>query len=122
MKLHNLLILSGLAYASLCGAQPRRALMNTSGYCPCSRCCGPNAHGITASGRPVSANSGRFAAADRAIPFGAMLSIPGYHGGRAVPVLDRGGAIKGNRLDLFFPSHRAALRWGRRQVAVTIIK
>ncbi|MGN6724584.1 MAG: 3D domain-containing protein, partial [Tepidisphaeraceae bacterium] len=37
-----------------------------------------------------------------------------------VPVLDRGGAIKGYHLDVFFPSHQQALDWGRRWVVVEI--
>jgi len=88
-------------------------------YCPCRKCCGPCADGRTASGHPVSHNGGRFAAAPRAIPFGTMVSIPGYNGGLPVPVLDRGGAIKGRRLDVFFPTHEAALEFGiRRNVEV----
>jgi len=37
-------------------------------YCPCARCCGSWADGITASGRPVTANGGRFVAAPRGFP------------------------------------------------------
>ncbi|MBU3916454.1 hypothetical protein KKA14_13045, partial [bacterium] len=36
-------------------------------------------------------------------------------------VSDRGGVIKGpERLDLYFDSHKDALRWGRRRVKVRI--
>ena len=49
-----------------------------------------------------------------------MIRIPGYNGGRAVPVLDRGGAIRGNKLDLFFPTHQAALKGGRRTLTVEL--
>ena len=79
------------------------------------------ANGITASGLPVSYNLGRFAAADSAVlPLGSRISVPGYHDGRAIPVIDRGGAIKGDKLDVFFPTHERALQWGRRWVLVTI--
>jgi 3D (Asp-Asp-Asp) domain-containing protein len=37
-----------------------------------------------------------------------------------VPVLDRGSAIKGNRLDLLMPTHQAAQAWGRRTLLVTV--
>jgi len=84
------------------------------------KCCGSFANGWTASGHPVSFNGSRFAAAPRWIPFGAVLTIPGYNGGRAVPVLDRGGAIKGDRLDVFFPTHNAAPKWGVRYLDVEI--
>lgn len=33
-----------------------------------------------------------------------------------------GGAIKGNKLDLFFPTHKAALEWGRRKIIVKIVE
>lgn len=95
--------------------------MEVTAYCPCSSCCGPNASGITASGKRVSHNGGRFVAADtRVLPMGTRLSIPGYHNGKVVPVLDRGGAIKGNKLDVYFPSHQTAKKWGRRLIPVTI--
>jgi len=50
-----------------------------------------------------------FVAAPKGFEFGTMLDIPGYG---TVPVLDRGGAIKGNRLDVFFATHQEALNWG----------
>jgi 3D (Asp-Asp-Asp) domain-containing protein len=95
-------------------------MMEVTAYCPCTKCCGPEAQGLTASGKPVSYNDGRFVAADRKFAFGTKLSIPGYGDGRAVEVIDRGGAIKGERLDVFFPTHAEALQWGRQKVAVTV--
>jgi 3D (Asp-Asp-Asp) domain-containing protein len=96
--------------------------MLVTAYCPCKICCGPNAHGVTASGKPVSYNDGHFVAADtRSLPFGTQLLIPGYDNDNPVPVIDRGGAIKGNRLDVFFPTHEQAREWGRRWVMVTVM-
>lgn len=89
--------------------------MRVTAYCPCQKCCGPKACGVTASGQPVTANGGRFCAADKSIPFGTMLDIPGYG---VVPVLDRGGVIKGDRLDVYFSSHKKALAWGVRWLDV----
>ena len=104
-------------------ARPRVLWMEVTAYCPCKKCCGPQAQGITASGKRVTHNKGRFVAADtRVLPFGTKLSIPGYHGGRPVPVLDRGGAIKGHKLDVYFPSHQTAKQWGRRWVPVTVVE
>ncbi len=95
--------------------------MEVTAYCPCKKCCGPNAQGITASGKRVSYNKGRFVAADtKVLPFGTKLSVPGYHSGKAVEVIDKGGAIKGKKLDLYFPTHKAALQWGRQHVDVTV--
>lgn len=97
--------------------------MLVTAYCPCAICCGPKAHGITASGKPVSFNDGHFVAADtRLLPFGTKLMVPGYDNDQPVPVIDRGGAIKGNRLDVFFPTHQQALEWGRRWVMVTVME
>ena len=95
-------------------------VMDVSAYCPCELCCGQFSDGITASGLSVEANGGFFVAADKSIPFGTMVSVPGYNDGEPVPVLDRGGAITGNKLDVYFPTHESAIEWGRRNVAVTI--
>ena len=106
--------------AAIPTASKRVVMMEVTAYCPCTKCCGPEAQGLTASGKPVSYNDGRFVAADRKFSFGTKLSIPGYGDGRAVEVIDRGGAIKGERLDVFFPTHAEALKWGRQKVAVTV--
>jgi 3D (Asp-Asp-Asp) domain-containing protein len=95
--------------------------MLVTAYCPCSICCGPGAKGVTASGKSVTTNGGRLVAADtRVLPFGTRVSIPGYHAGQPVPVLDRGGRIKGNRLDVLFPTHAAARQWGSQWLTVTV--
>lgn len=99
----------------------RVVFFEVTAYCACTRCCGPNAVGLTASGKHVSYNDGRFVAADTSVlPFGTKLVVPGY-AETPVEVIDRGGAIKGNRLDVFYPSHDEALQWGRRWVAVTVL-
>ncbi|MEA2736664.1 MAG: hypothetical protein QOE14_3115 [Humisphaera sp.] len=101
---------------------PRVVVMEVTAYCPCKKCCGPKAQGITASGKRVNHNDGFFVAADKNVfDFHTKLKIPGYANGQAVPVLDRGGAIKGNKLDLFFTSHAEALKWGRQKIAVTVL-
>ncbi|MEN8256928.1 MAG: 3D domain-containing protein [Thermodesulfobacteriota bacterium] len=61
---------------------------------------------------------GTIAADTKYYSFGTRMKIPGYGWGE---VTDRGGAIKGpDRLDLYFDSHKDALRWGRRRVQVRI--
>ena len=64
---------------------------------------------------------GHFVAAPAAFAFNTRLRIPGYDGDRAVPVLDRGGAISGDHLDVFFPTHEQAKKWGRQYLAVTVV-
>jgi 3D (Asp-Asp-Asp) domain-containing protein len=95
--------------------------MLVTAYCPCKKCCGRFSDGKTASGRRITHNGSRFVAADTSLlPFGTRLSIPGYHGGAIVPVEDRGGRIKGRRLDVFYLTHEQAKRWGARWLDVTV--
>lgn len=84
-------------------------------YCPCVKCCGKN-DGITASG--VKAEQGVTVAMDKSIPFGTIIYIDDI-GERVVQ--DRGGAIKGNRIDLYFSDHQSALIFGRQTKEVTIL-
>lgn len=91
---------------------------NISAYCPCEKCCGKKPsdplYGITCSGD--RATEGLTIAADLSnLPLGTKVSIEGV-GERTVE--DKGGAIKGNRLDLYFSDHQAALNFGRQQLEV----
>ena len=100
----------------------RTIRMEVTAYCSCKKCCGPNAVGLTASGKDISYNDGRFVAADTSVlPFGTKLVIKGYSE-KPVEVIDRGGAIKGNKLDVFYASHEEALKWGRQTIEVTVIE
>lgn len=95
--------------------------MVVTAYSPGEESCGEWADGMTASGYSVWTNGMCLAAADTdLLPFGSLVSVPGYHAGRVVPVLDRGGAIRGKRLDVLMPTHEAALRWGKRELPVTV--
>ena len=68
----------------------------------------------------IFSHPGTIAADTKHYPFGTVMDVPGY--GRGI-VEDRGGAIKGpGRIDLYFNTHREALRWGRKNVSVTIKK
>jgi 3D (Asp-Asp-Asp) domain-containing protein len=100
--------------------KPRTIKMEVTAYCPCDLCCGTETR-LTASGKHVSYNDGKFVAADTdLLPFGTKLVIPGYADGQAVEVIDRGGAIKGKKLDVYFDDHFTALQWGRQTIEVTI--
>ena len=69
--------------------------MEVTAYCGCKKCCGPDAHGITASGHPITFNHSQFIAADTAVlPFFTRVIIPGYADGKPVPVIDRGTRSK----------------------------
>ncbi len=71
-------------------------------YCSCAICCGRVSH-TTASGAPTV--EGVTIAADPSIPFGTKLKINGH----VYTVQDRGGAIRGNHIDIYVSSHSKAL-------------
>lgn len=75
--------------------------------------------GRTASGRMVS--KGIIAADPRILPLGSRvrLEVPGYHG--EYLVADTGGMIRGRRIDIWIPSSREAMRFGRRTVKLTVL-
>jgi len=75
--------------------------------------------GKTASGRMVA--KGIIAADPRVLPLGSRvrLEVPGYHG--EYLVADTGGMIKGRRIDIWIPSSREAMRFGRRTVKLTVL-
>lgn len=102
--------------------RPARTMwMTVTAYSPDERSCGDSADGITSSIHSVWTNAMRLVAADsRVLPLGSMISVPGYDEGQVVPVLDRGGAIKGQRLDLLYPTHEIARSWGVQRLKVTV--
>ncbi len=75
--------------------------------------------GRTASGRMVS--RGLIAADPRVLPLGSRVRLehPGYTG--EYLVADTGGMIKGRRIDIWIPSTREAMRFGRRTVKLTVL-
>jgi 3D (Asp-Asp-Asp) domain-containing protein len=87
-------------------------------YCACSRCCGSNADGYTASGKAVARG---MVAMSSHYPFGTQIMI----GGTMYTVEDRGGSgIENNihRVDIFVPDHQEALRLGRYTTTATIYR
>lgn len=108
--------------------------MRVTGYCKCGECCswrrtwygravyasGPNKGkrkviGLTASGS--MARPGTIAADTSRYPFGTIMYIEGYGYGR---VEDRGGAIKGEHIDLYFRSHEQARQWGSQKLRIYV--
>ena len=92
-------------------------------YCPCEICCGkwalnrPDGIVYTASG--AIAEEGVTIAADWSVYSpGTILYIEGI-GERTVQ--DRGGAISGQKLDVFFNNHEDALHFGRQEVRIKVI-
>lgn len=89
------------------------ATYKVTAYCPCAKCCGKTT-GRTASG--TTATAGRTVAASSQFAFGTKLNI----GGKTYTVEDRGGAINGNRIDIFVNTHAEALQWGVRYLTVDV--
>lgn len=77
-------------------------------YCPCSICCGiwsNPTNPSTASGAP--AVEGVTCAAPSNFEFGTELIVDGH----TYVVQDRGGAVQGQHLDIYFSTHEAALNF-----------
>lgn len=116
------------------GARSEILTLETSGFCPCGKCCNwkrtwygkpvvahgpykgkPKKVGITASG--VKARKGTIAADTKRFPFGTVMYVPGYGYGR---VEDRKVSGKSDHIDLFFKRHKDALKWGRQVKKVKV--
>lgn len=115
-----------------------KSLVLVTGYCNCEKCCSwkrswfgfgdpvyasgkmkgkPKKVGVTANGR--TARHGTIAADLSVWKYGTKLNVPGYGMGE---VEDIGGAIKGRHIDVWFPTHEEARKWGRRYLKVEKIK
>lgn len=91
--------------------------VNTTAYTAyCNGC-----SGRTATGLDLRANPGaKVIAVDPSIiPLGTKVYVEGY--GYAVAA-DTGGAIKGHKIDVFFPTKAEAFRWGVRKVKIKILQ
>lgn len=82
---------------------------------------GDPSYGITYSGVKVKRDLYSTIAADlNVFPIGTILFIPDYGFG---VVADKGGAIKGNRLDLYYNTVKDVYeKWGKKSLDVFVIK
>ena len=97
-------------------------------YCPCEECCGvwatmreldENGEPIIYGASGITLKQGVSVAADTTYPIGTNLELEGM--GTYI-VHDRGGAIKGNRLDIYFDNHSDALEFGVQNVRVRVVE
>ena len=94
---------------------PKRVILGNytiTAYCPCQKC-SEGWGRQTASG--ATAKAGRTIATDSDFAFGTKLWIEGL--GTYV-VEDRGGAVKGNHIDIFFDTHQEAVNFGKQTLVV----
>jgi 3D (Asp-Asp-Asp) domain-containing protein len=80
--------------------------VSSTGYC---------LRGATATG--MQTGWGTVAVDPAVIPLGTKMFVPGYGDGVAA---DTGGAVRGNMIDLWFPTCEQALQWGHRTVTITL--
>ncbi len=81
----------------------------------CNGCSGTTATGINLRANP---HVKVIAVDPRVIPLGSKVYVEGY--GYAIAA-DKGSAIKGNKIDVFFPALSDAYRWGTRKVKIKIL-
>jgi uncharacterized protein YabE (DUF348 family) len=94
----------------------REIVVNSTAYTAnCSGC-----SGVTATGFNLKSNPGAkvIAVDPNVIPLGSKVYVEGY--GYAI-ASDTGGAIKGNRIDVFFSSQSQAENWGKKRITIRII-
>lgn len=76
-------------------------------------------NGRTASGKRVS--KGLIAADPSVLPLGTRVRLDaGQYSGEYL-VADTGGAVRGKRIDIWTPTSREAMRFGRRLVKLTVL-
>lgn len=92
-------------------------------YCPCRVCCGSYSHEVT--GKPNTTASGTnpqseytVAADINILPFGTKLKI----GNTIYTVEDKGGAVKGKHIDIYFDTHEEALNFGLQEARVFVVE
>ncbi|WP_409303621.1 ubiquitin-like domain-containing protein [Peribacillus sp. SCS-155] len=91
--------------------------VNSTAYtASCHGCSGRTATGINLRANP---NVRIIAVDPRVIPLGSKVYVEGY--GYAVAA-DTGGAIKGHKIDVYFPNTADAYRWGSKKVRIRIFK
>lgn len=98
-------------------------------YCSCEKCCGywatvrptdANGNSIVYGATGIVLEQGVSIAADTDIyPIGTVIEIENV--GTCI-VQDRGGAIKGQHVDVYFTSHEAALQFGKQEVRIRVVE
>ena len=93
----------------------KKFTVNASAYTAAADECGKS-DGITASGLKVAPD--RTLACPASFPFGAKLKIEGMGEYRCE---DRGGAIKGNKIDIYMETKKEAFAFGRQHLEAEIV-
>ena len=75
--------------------------------------------GLTASGRPVS--KGLIAADPRFLPLGSRVRLEASTYSGEYLVADTGGAVRGRRIDIWTPTSKEAMHFGKRVIKLTVL-
>lgn len=96
--------------------ESKEMVMTATAYTAyCTGCSGTTAYGINLRANP---NQKVIAVDPRVIPLGTKVWVEGY--GEAIAG-DTGGAIKGNKIDVFIPSYDNAMAWGVKTVKLKVL-
>lgn len=79
-----------------------------------------NVFGITYSG--VVVQKGIVAADPAILPIGSVIEVAAGKYSGIYTVMDTGAVIKGNLIDIYLPDYEEALRFGRQQVKVRVVR
>lgn len=91
-------------------------VFKTTGYCPCRACSeGWGRHTCTGA---VAAAGHTIAVDPRIIPYGSKVMIDGV----IYTAEDRGGAVRGNHIDIFFNTHAETRQHGTRSAEVYLVQ
>lgn len=104
--------------ASLKPEQSLRSLgiFRTTAYCPCRKC--SQSWGARTCTGTIASAGHTIAVDPRVIPFGTKVMI----NGTIYTAEDRGGAVKGNHIDIFFNTHGETKAYGTRNVEVFLVQ
>jgi 3D (Asp-Asp-Asp) domain-containing protein len=98
-------------------------VFKATAYCSCVKCCDKDPsdqwYGITASGK--KAKWGTVAVDREIIKLGSKLRIDSFPE-TIFRAEDVGGAIKGNHIDVWFPSHQEAIQFGVQNIVVQVVR
>ena len=125
MKIKNILMISGLLctlFIPNIYAKEKTFTSTVTAYTLAQKECGKSKnnkyYGITASMK--KAVEGTTIAMSNKYKFGTKVKIEGFK--HTFIVQDRGGAIQGDRIDIFMNNKKDAIRFGKKKLKVTIIE
>lgn len=98
------------------GVAKELTVLATAYTASCEGCSGTTATGVDLKANP---DEKVIAVDPNVIPLGSKVYVEGYGYATAE---DTGGAIKGNRIDVFIPTEGAAISFGKREVNIKVLE